>query len=314
MPPPRAPTCLSIISSCLSTLPQRRVSRWTYLVSNRDDKDLQTGDVCGGWGFKLDGCLQVDILKFSVSVSSEKSYSNTLCRWGVFLRGSTRWWWSMTSLKGFLNINTWVSGWIGNSSLISYEHNCYQAGYLYRNRATLLLFWRKQTIEAVFSSVQDYGDVIYRYASASALTPLDWVCQSTLRSITDHCYSIHHFILYEKVGWAPLTVRRHSRWSLFLSFFKKPWRATCHHTSALLLFSTYIHKHEVHFFNLHWGECKQQQDDDNMICIFTLKVWHQVRIRIPLLDLQTGMLLVVGGLIQISIVSIPRWVLISDRY
>lgn len=76
------------------------------------------------------------------------------------------------------------------------------------------MFCGKQIIEAVFLSVLDYGDVIYRRVSVSTLTPLDSVYHSALRSINSDCNSSHHCILYEKVSWAPLTVRRH--WFMFL--------------------------------------------------------------------------------------------------
>ena len=75
---------------------------------------------------------------------------------------------------------------------------------------------RKQIIEAVFLSVLDYGDVIYRNATASALTSLDSVYHSALRFITGSSYSTHHCVLYEKVGWAPLSVRRQKHWLLFI--------------------------------------------------------------------------------------------------
>ena len=47
------------------------------------------------------------------------------------------------------------------------------------------MFYRKRIIEAVFLSVLDFGDVIYRHASVSTLTPLDSVYHSALRCITD---------------------------------------------------------------------------------------------------------------------------------
>ncbi len=81
-------------------------------------------------------------------------------------------------------------------------------GYLYGIKTTFPMLSRKQITEAVFFSVLDHGDVVYRNASASTLAPLNSIDHSALRFITGDSYSTHHCILYEKVGWAPLTVRR----------------------------------------------------------------------------------------------------------
>ncbi len=89
-------------------------------------------------------------------------------------------------------------------------------GYLYRNKANFPVLSRKQIIEAIFLSVLDYGDIICRHASASTLKPLDSVYHSALRFITGDSYSTYHCILYEKVGWASLTVRCDSHWFLFI--------------------------------------------------------------------------------------------------
>ena len=57
-------------------------------------------------------------------------------------------------------------------------------------------------------SVFDYGDVLYMHASLSTLKPLDAVYHNALRFITGDDYRTHHCLLYEKVGWPSLTVRR----------------------------------------------------------------------------------------------------------
>lgn len=56
----------------------------------------------------------------------------------------------------------------------------HKIGYLYRHKLNFPLLCRKQIIEAVFLSVLDYGDVIYRHASASTLTSLDSIYHSAL--------------------------------------------------------------------------------------------------------------------------------------
>ena len=75
---------------------------------------------------------------------------------------------------------------------------------------------RKRVIEAVFLSVLDYGDVIYRHAAASTLKQLDSVYHSALRFITGDSYDTHHCMLYSKVGWPSLSTRRNHRWYLFI--------------------------------------------------------------------------------------------------
>ena len=89
-------------------------------------------------------------------------------------------------------------------------------GFFYRNRANFPMISRKRVIEAVFMSVLDYGDVIYRNASSSTLKSLDAVYHSALRFITGDIYSTHHCILYNKVGWSSLSDRRNQHWLLFI--------------------------------------------------------------------------------------------------
>ena len=89
-------------------------------------------------------------------------------------------------------------------------------GFLYRNRASFPILRRKRVIEAVFLSVLDYGDIIYRHAAASTLKCLDSVYHSSIRFITGDSYDTHHCILYNKVGWSSLAERRELHWHLFL--------------------------------------------------------------------------------------------------
>ena len=78
------------------------------------------------------------------------------------------------------------------------------------------MFCRKRVVEAVFLSVLDYGDVVYRHAAASTLKPLDSVYHSAIRFITGDSYDTHHCILYDRVGWSSLAERRKLHWHLFL--------------------------------------------------------------------------------------------------
>ncbi len=93
-----------------------------------------------------------------------------------------------------------------------------KVGFLYRNRSSFPMFSRKRVVEAVFLSVLDYGDVIYRHAATSTLKQLDSVYHSALIFIAGDSYNTHHCTLYRKVGWSSLSLRRSYHW--YLSVFK----------------------------------------------------------------------------------------------
>jgi hypothetical protein len=81
---------------------------------------------------------------------------------------------------------------------------------------------RTRGIEAVFFSVLDYGDVVYKHASASTLKPLDSVYHWTLRFITGDCFRTQHCTLNEKVDW-PFLMRleKHFFFFIFKAFIGK---------------------------------------------------------------------------------------------
>ena len=89
-------------------------------------------------------------------------------------------------------------------------------GFFYRNRSCFPWPTRKRLIEALFLSALDYGDIIYRNASATTLKTLDSVYHPALRFITGDIYNTHHCILYNKVGWPSLAIRRDQHWFLFV--------------------------------------------------------------------------------------------------
>lgn len=61
-------------------------------------------------------------------------------------------------------------------------------------------------------SVLDYGDVVYMHASSQCLHALDTVYHGALRFITNLKTLIHHCVLYARVGWSALTIRRQKHW------------------------------------------------------------------------------------------------------
>lgn len=75
-------------------------------------------------------------------------------------------------------LNILEFGWLGEkkkvNSILTHPASCSnKKGFnLHRNRANFPVLCRKWIIKAVFLSILIYGDVIYRNASASTLTPL----------------------------------------------------------------------------------------------------------------------------------------------
>ena len=75
---------------------------------------------------------------------------------------------------------------------------------------------RKNVVTALFLSRLDYGDIVYRFASSTALSKLDPLFHAALRFITNSAYRTHHCILYSLVGWTSLTSRRMLHWYTFI--------------------------------------------------------------------------------------------------
>ena len=91
----------------------------------------------------------------------------------------------------------YLSIWIDDKLTFNFH---IKIGYFYRNKTTLPLFSKKRIIDAVFMSVLDYGDVVYRHASHSCLNLQDSVFHSALRFITGDTYGTHHCVLYGEFG------------------------------------------------------------------------------------------------------------------
>ncbi len=112
-------------------------------------------------------------------------------------------------------------------------------GFFYRNRSCFPWSIRKRLTDALVLSVLDYGDIIYRNASATTLKPLDALFHSALRFITGDSYTTHHCILYNKVGWPSLTVRRDQHWFLFI--YKALIRKLPPYLNSLLVRNTWAY-------------------------------------------------------------------------
>ena len=89
-------------------------------------------------------------------------------------------------------------------------------GFLFRNRCNFPIFCRKRIIVAVVFSALDYGDVVYRHASATSLKALDAVYHSALRFIMEEANNTHHGTLCEEVEWISISARRDLHLFLFI--------------------------------------------------------------------------------------------------
>uniref|UniRef100_A0A8C2EK04 Reverse transcriptase domain-containing protein n=1 Tax=Cyprinus carpio TaxID=7962 RepID=A0A8C2EK04_CYPCA len=81
-------------------------------------------------------------------------------------------------------------------------------GFYFRNKFCFSFNVRKRLVSATFLPVLDYGDVVYQYASSQLLSSLDAVYHSALRFISDSKPLTHHCILYNRVSWPSLSIRR----------------------------------------------------------------------------------------------------------
>lgn len=85
------------------------------------------------------------------------------------------------------------------------------------NTHTQQLLSRKWINDALFLSLLDYSDVVYRFASASTLAASFVLA---LRFTTGDSYYTHHCILYEKVGSVLLSARCNRHFFLLLFIYE----------------------------------------------------------------------------------------------
>jgi len=81
-------------------------------------------------------------------------------------------------------------------------------GFYFRNKLCFSFNVRKRLVSATFLSVLDCGDVVHQFASSQLLSSLDAVYHSALRFISDCKPLTHHCILYNRVSWPSLSIRR----------------------------------------------------------------------------------------------------------
>ena len=84
--------------------------------------------------------------------------------------------------------------------------------------------------------ILDYGDIIYRTASETALKKLDTLHHSAIRFATNAPFRTHHCNLYELVDWPSLKTRRSLHWHHFI--YKSVLGMTPHYLSSLLHIAT----------------------------------------------------------------------------
>lgn len=124
-------------------------------------------------------------------------------------------------------------------------------GFLYRNKQCLSIENRLQIVQTTFLSVLDY---------AETLKPLDALYHSALRFITGDGYQTHHCILYEKVGWPSLSIRREQHCLTFIYkaiLNKLPFYLTALLKPKISVYSTRAQEHfilDIPFMNTELGK------------------------------------------------------------
>ncbi len=89
-------------------------------------------------------------------------------------------------------------------------------GFYFRNKFCFSFNVRKKLVTATFLPMLDYGDVVYQFAPSYLLSSLDAVYHGALRFISDCKSSTHHCLLYNRVGWSSLLIRRKMHWYLII--------------------------------------------------------------------------------------------------
>ncbi len=89
-------------------------------------------------------------------------------------------------------------------------------GFYFRNKFCFSFNVRKKLVTATFLPMLDYGDVVYQFAPSYLLSSLDAVYHGALRFISDCKTSTYHCILYNRVGWSSLLIRRKMHWYLII--------------------------------------------------------------------------------------------------
>ena len=97
-------------------------------------------------------------------------------------------------------------------------------GFFFRNKSCFPLH-RKTLVEATFLSVFDYGDILYRHASAAILKPLDAVYHSALRFNTGDAYITFIIASCTKRLGGPLSVR--GGICIYICLFKRALLESC---------------------------------------------------------------------------------------
>ncbi len=91
-----------------------------------------------------------------------------------------------------------------------------QLGFYFRNKSCFSFNARKKLVSGTFLPILDYWDVVYQHASSYLLASLEAVYHGALSFITDCKFSTHHCILYNRVAWSSLAVRRQMHWYLLI--------------------------------------------------------------------------------------------------
>ncbi len=89
-------------------------------------------------------------------------------------------------------------------------------GFYFMNKICFSFNVLKKLVTTTFLPVLDYDDVVYQFSPSYLLSSLDAVYHGALRFISDRKPSIYHCILYNRVGWPSLLIRRKTHWYLII--------------------------------------------------------------------------------------------------
>ncbi len=124
-------------------------------------------------------------------------------------------------------------------------------GFYFRNKSFFSFNARKKLVSGTFLPILDYGVVVYQHASSYLLASLEAVYHGALRFITDCKFSTHHCILYNRVAWSSLAVRRKMHWYLLIYkailFFLPSYLCCLIHQKVVVNYSL----RSQSFYNLH---------------------------------------------------------------
>ena len=122
----------------------------------------------------------------------------------------------------FVDSYKYLGIWLDSSLSFNTHINSLQSkvkarlAFLFRNKSSFTHAAKQTLVKMTVLPILDYGDIIYRTASDTALEKLDTLHHSAIRFATNAPYRTHRHELYEKVDWTSLETRRSLHWHHFI--------------------------------------------------------------------------------------------------